>query len=658
MTKRKMPWSITLGNPARQGISRTQKGFNFAVRVPEGAKASLLLYKRGSSKVEYEIPLPEEDRIGEVSAVKLEPMEAGKWEYNYRLGGKVQPDVYTKMLRGREKFGAPMPESGMEHKIRGGLPEKPALQTKPLHIPYEDLIIYKTHVRGFTRQGSSKVRKKGTFTGVTEKIPYLKALGINALELMPVYEFWEIPQQEHQRQGCNTQRENEKINYWGYGSALYFAPKASFAATADPVAEFAFLVDSLHREGIECILEFYFGPDTNAGLVLDVLHYWQLNFGVDGFHLLGDGDWVNLAAKDVLLRKTKLIFLGYDTGAIYGERKNLYYRNLSEHNLGFQHDMRRFLKGDEGCVEAASYRLRRNPEKCAVINYFADHDGFTMADMVTYEQKHNEANGENNRDGSSQNYTWNCGVEGSTRKKSVRNLRMRQLKNAWLMLLTAQGTPMIYGGDEFCNSARGNNNSYCQDNEVGWVEWNQNKLGSEMLEFVKKCVEFRKAHPILHMQKEPRLLDYKSLGCPDLSYHGERAWYTQMEYNSHVFGAMYCGDYMKKPDGTGDDYIYIAYNMHWDPEVLALPTLPEHGIWKLAVDTSREEAFGSRNTEDIIDNQRKLTVPPRCVLILVSEKLLKPPAAEKRSGKEKRKNAVLAKEAEKDAAVGAAAPKQ
>ena len=613
-----MPWKVIQGDPYRQGITRTEKGFNFAIRVPDGKEASLLLYKKGSNKVEYEIPLPDEERTGEVSAVKLEPMEAGKWEYNYRLDGEVKPDVYTRSLRGREPFGSPMGEKKAEHLIRGVLPEKPVMETEPLCIPYEDSIFYKTHVRGFTKQKGSGVRNKGTFAGVEEKIPYLKKLGITALELMPVYEFFEVPCVEELRLNYRMDPMTPVLNYWGYGPALYFAPKSSFAATSDPNAEFAHMVDSLHKAGIECILEFYFPPNTNSGLVLDALRHWMLTFKVDGFHLLGEGNWVSLVADDPLLKKTKLLFLGYDTSQIYGENKRPNYRNLAEHNLSFQQDMRRYLKGDEGCVETAAYRLRRNPAACGQINFFADHDGFTMADMVTYEQKHNEENGEDNRDGSSLNYSWNCGIEGPTRKRTVSKLREKQLRNAWLMLMTAQGTPMIYAGDERCNTTKGNNNSYCQDNEVGWVDWNKNRSNLRMLEFVKSCIAFRKAHPVLHMREEPRLMDYKSYGAPDLSYHGERAWFAQMEYNSRVLGAMLCGDYGRKQDGTADESLYIACNMHWDPHEVALPTLKDKKIWKVAADADSEQGFYPPGEEAELSSQRKIMIPPRTVMVLIA----------------------------------------
>lgn len=618
MAKKKMFWRILKGDPTRMGITRTDKGFNFGVKVPGGKEASLLLYKKGSNKVEYEIPLPAEERTGEISAVELESLEAGKWEYNYMLDGKAGPDVYARALTGRADFGARLPEYGMEHIIRCMIPELPALVTKPLDISYEDSIIYKTHVRGFTMQKGSGVKEKGkgTFTGIMEMIPYLKDLGITALELMPVYEFFEMPLREESKLDYRQNPGEELCNYWGYGPALYFAPKASFAASSDPVREFAHMTDSLHQAGIECILEFYFPSDTSPGMVLDVLHYWMLTFGVDGFHLLGEGSWISLIADDPLLKRTKLLCQGYDTVQLYGENKTPYYRNLGEHNKSFLQEMRKFLKGDEGCVEAASYRLRRNPATCAQINFFADHDDFTMADMVTYEQKHNEENKENNRDGTNQNFSWNCGTEGPTRKRTILKLRERQMRNAWLILMTAQGTPMIYGGDERCNTTMGNNNAYCQDNDIGWVDWNKSKTSSKMLDFVKNCIAFRKNHPILHGRREPRLMDYKSYGVPDLSYHGERAWFAQMEFNSRVLGVMYSGAYGRKADGSEDDSLYIAYNMHWEPHIFALPILKEGRVWKIAADT--DQGFYQEGCEGELSDQKKISVVPRTVMILAA----------------------------------------
>lgn len=618
MTNQKNTWKIFPGDPTKPGITRTVAGFNFTIHVPSGSDASLLIYKKGSQLPVQEISLPENSRIGEVSSVRLEPMEADTWEYNYMINGAVCQDEYARAIVGREKFGADMPAAGELHTIRCKMPDISPMKTNALMIPFEDSIIYKLHVRGFTRQSTSKVRKKGTFTGLTEKIPYLKKLQITAVELMPAYEFFELPKSGTFRVNYMTDPAlPPKLNYWGYGSGLYFAPKSAYAATSDPCREFGDMVDALHQAGIECLMEFYFPDHMNPQFILDILHFWQLTYHVDGFHLLGDGNWFDIVACDSLLKKTKLIYVGFDAQRIYRDDKKPYYRNLAEHNLAYEHDMRRFLKGDEGCLEAASYRMRRNPRAHAVINYFADHDGYTMADCVSYEEKHNIDNGEDNADGTHLNYSWNCGVEGATRKPKLRKLRERLLRNAWLMLLGSQGTPMIYGGDELMNTAHGNNNPYCQDNEIGWQDWNMGKKNLQMLEFVKKAIEFRKKHPVLHMDSELRLMDYKSYGCPDLSYHGTRAWYTQMEYNFRFFGAMYCGDYATNQEGKKDNYLFYAYNMHWKEHEISLPTLPKHQIWYMAADTGSECGIYPEGEELLVENQRAIQVPPRTIYILV-----------------------------------------
>ena len=610
---------VESGNPALWGAVRTTEGYNFTVAVPEGKEASLLLYKKRRKDVWQEIPLREEDRVGNVSSVLIRGLTDGSFAYNYRIDGKILQDIYTRQLYGREKFGQKMPET--PDGIASMVPEAPAMKTRPLKLPYEEMVLYKTHVRGFTKDSSSKVKAKGTFQGIREKIPYLRELGVNALELMPVYEFFETPEGEKRRipdeNGvlCDVEQP-VRINYWGYAAhALYFAPKEAFSATGHPVQEFADLVDALHEAGIACILEFYFGPELSTYFILNVLHYWQLTFRVDGFHLIGEGAKVEEISKDELLKKTKLIFTGFDPSMVYGDGTAPACRNLGEHNLGYQEMLRRYLKGDEGCVSGFTYFQRRNPQTHGVINFFADHDGFTMADMVSYERKHNMDNGDDNTDGSNSNYSWNCGAEGKTRRQAVHHLRMRQLKNAFLMLMTSQGTPMIYGGDEFMNSQKGNNNAWCQDNRIGWVNWNNGKEGEELLAFVKQLIQFRKSHPVLHGAKELRLMDYLGAGCPDLSYHSQRAWFSQMENTCRFIGVMYCGDYARREDGEPDDYLYVGYNMHWNPHELALPSLPEKRVWRKTFDTDREESFLGEAAE--IVEGKSIRVAPRSIVILV-----------------------------------------
>ena len=613
----KTEWKITPGSPLRMGAFPWRDGYNFAVEVPEGAVAALYLYRSGEQRPSLTVPLPEKDRTGQVSAVRVCPLEPGEWEYRYKIDGRWQEDPWALEISGRRQFGRRDREAARCRLIR-----QPEMETRPLAIPYEDSVIYKTHVRGFTEQSASKVKDRGTFRGLEEKIPYLKSLGITTLLLMPVCEFQELPAPAGKKKTAGTaeRAEIERINYWGYEKALYLAPKAAYSATGRPAEEFAHLVDALHRAGIECMLEFYFDRTAGVRSVLDILAYWLTTYRVDGFHLLGEGAWAEAAAGEPLFRKTKLLYLGFSEEA-RGSGKIPSCRTLGEYNLSYEETMRRFLKGDGGCLGQAAWLLRRNSDTMAYINFFADHDGFTMADMVSYEQKHNEANGEENQDGCNTNYTWNCGTEGPSRKYAVRRLRLRLLRNAFLILLTSQGTPMIYGGDEFLNSQGGNNNAWCQDNEVGWINWKKQAAGEQMTAFVKRALAFRMAHPVLHRSGAVRETDYKNLGLPEMSYHSQRAWVADLENGSRRLGILYCGGYASHADGRPDDTVYILYNMHWEPHAFALPDLPEGTRWYAAADTGTEEGFFESGKERAVepDDEKRIMVEPRSVMILVGK---------------------------------------
>ncbi|HOO29165.1 MAG TPA: hypothetical protein PLU43_11935, partial [Lachnospiraceae bacterium] len=275
-----------------------------------------------------------------------------------------------------------------------------------------------------------------------------------------------------------------------------------------------------------------------------------------------------------------------------------------------------FLKSDEDMLQAFLYRQRRNPQDVHVINYLTAYEGFTLNDLVSYDYKHNEENGEENRDGNNYNYSWNCGAEGSTRRKAVGKLRMRQMKNAFAMLLLSQGTPMLLSGDEFCNTQYGNNNAYCQDNKVTWLNWKQTKQSQELYEYVKELIALRKSHPILHMEEELRIMDYAACGYPDLSYHAEAAWYPKMENHIRHIGMMLCGMYARIDRLTKDSFFFIAYNMHWESHKFGLPKLPKEMNWHYCLDTT-----DTLNRETVIKNleskQDEITVPERSVLVLI-----------------------------------------
>ena len=390
------------------------------------------------------------------------------------------PDPYGRSFVGRETWGD-LENAGKLLKSRAEEAKFDWEGDKTLQIPYEDMVMYRIHVRGFTRHPSSKTHDKGTFRAVLDKIPYLKELGITTLEVMPVNEFDEImmpPSVVGNPYGMD--QPTGKLNYWGYAPGFYFAVKASYASGREksPEWEFRMLVKELHKAGIEIIPELYFSGAESPVFVMDVVRYWIQEFHVDGIHLVGFAP-TGLLGNDPYLSRTKLMSTTWD--GISGGRT----KHLAEYNDGFLVDMRRLLKGDEDQMNNLIFRTKRNPKDHGVINYIANTNGFTMMDMVSYDMKHNEANGENNQDGNSYNYSWNCGIEGPTRRKKLLDLRKKQIRNAVLLVMLSQGTPLLLSGDEFGNTKNGNNNSYCQDNETSWLNWNQLRTNRDLFEFVK-----------------------------------------------------------------------------------------------------------------------------------------------------------------------------
>lgn len=600
------------------GANKLAGGCNFAVEVPEGSRASLVLYKKRSGKPYVEIPFTEEERIGNVYALFIPGFDTKEYEYNFLVDGQVYTDPCTYGILGRERFGAAVDTN--PHKVRCKFLKNEAFDwedDKNPVIPYHEMILYKIHVRGYTKANRNITGTKGTFQALEEMIPYWKELGINTIELMPAYEFMEsgVCKAADTKKMVSDKQVQGRVNFWGYISGYYFAPKRSYCATDDPEKEFKTLIRKLHQAGIACIMEMYFPQGCNSLTVLKALQFWKLYYHVDGFHVLGDGVPRELLMHDGILSDTRLMFHDFDENQII-KKKRPADKCIASYAPGFLQDMRRFLKSDEDMVLAAAYHIKRNPGDYAVINYMACQDGFTLNDMVTYNYRHNEANQEKNQDGSSYNYSWNCGVEGPSRKQQIRQIRERQMRNAFLMVLLSQGVPMIYGGDEICNSQNGNNNAYCQDNQVGWVDWKGLKKNEKMFRFVKNAIAFRKEHPVLHMPDVLRGVDYKTKGLPDVSLHGERAWYMNSENTSRLLGIMYYGAYADKTDGKEDDSIYIAYNFHWEIREFALPNLG-HKSWKKVIDTSavNENGFLDENEETY---SKKLEIAPRTIVVLLA----------------------------------------
>lgn len=556
------------GKPLPLGVTAVQDGMNFAVEVPEGKCCELLLYQKGEKEPEYVCEMVE--TAGSVHALRITGIDFSQYEYNYRIEKNVYPDPYARALAGRETWrkGVQPEEEEIRGRICAG--EYDWGDDRPLKIPEHQVIAYTLHVRGFTKDISSKVKAKGTFRGLTEKIPYLQDLGINQIQCMPVYEFDE----------CGRQ-----TNYWGYGEAYYFAPKSAYAASADAVTECKDMIRAFHKAGIEVVFEMPFAGGVSTMTVIECLRYYVMEYHVDGFVLNPYIASLETVSGDPILRRTKIL----------------------KHEDGFQNTMRRFLKGDEGMVPGVMYWLRKHSREDHIFNYLTSHTGFTLLDLVSYDRKHNEANGENNQDGPEYNYSWNCGAEGPSRKKAVVELRTNQIRNAFFLLLFAQGTPCILAGDEFGNSQKGNNNVYCQDNPTGWVNWKTGAKEKELHDFVKELIALRKACPVFCPEKEMLGIDRTGCGVPDVSYHGENAWQTPSEVPSRQLGVYYSGA------SEGSDDCFVAYNMHWLEHTFAIPAPAKGKKWYLAASTQE----GVLKKPEALADQRSIELLPRTINLLI-----------------------------------------
>lgn len=562
--------------------------YNFAVFFPQAKDCKLHIYQKDEQEATVTLSLFAHFEYPGVYTGKIERKQLdalGAWGYLYEAGGKKQVDPYAKKTYGRESFGKPgrlLSAIGQtEFDWTGDV--RPSLE-------YQDMILYKLHVRGFTMMAPG-VQHKGTYLGLAEKADYLTELGINAVLLFPCVEFNEIPEKEPAYLGVpayaarklppdtaaageKEKEKAEKVNYWGYTAEnCYFVPKASYAAKPEQAAdEFRQMVKRLHEKGIEVLMEMNFTPETNPELVVECLLWWVREYHLDGFRINKDCVPEKLLALHPYLAGTKLLTVGMDTNWIYGETQPKRV-NLAECNMGFAEDLRRYIKGDEEMVGRVAERTLRQTGAQGVINFITDNNGFTLADLYSYDVKHNEANGEDNRDGSDYNFSWNCGVEGKTKKKKVVKLRNQMRKNALALLLLSQGTPMLLAGDEFGNSQQGNNNAYCQDNEIGWVSWKEMRTNKELYEFVKMLIKLRKEHPVLHNKIALKGMDYISCGCPDSSRHGTKAWYPDYSNYSRAYAWLLCGKYAMVDRLTADCSFYLAANMHWEPHEFDLPAL-------------------------------------------------------------------------------------
>jgi isoamylase len=676
------------------GATLTPGGVNFAIFSRNATACTLVLYRRGEDEAFAELPFPSEFRIGDVYAMTVFGLDHEEIEYGYRMAGPcdfaagqhfdpnvVLLDPYAKVIGGRDVWGEE-PDWNRKPQHRGRILQEDFdwQDDQPLEIPAEDLVIYEAHVRSFTQHPSSKVKKPGTYAGLKEKIPYLKQLGINCLELMPIFEF-----DEFENSSKNPATGETRYNYWGYSTFGFFAPKAGYAATGPlgmQADEFKTLVKELHKAGIEVMLDvvfnhtaegdhrgpmisfrgldnktyymltpegYYFnfsgcGNTLNCNnpvvrnFVLDCLRYWVSEYHIDGFRFdlaailgrdpvgipLANPPLVETLAGDPILGRCKLVAEAWDAGGLYQVGSFPAYGRWAEWNGKYRDTLRKFLKGDLGQVGDLSLRLQGSPDlyygrgTAASINFLTCHDGFTLRDMVSYNDKHNEANGENNNDGANDNNSWNCGWEGDSTDAAVNTLRQRQIKNAAALLAVSQGIPMILMGDEVGRTQRGNNNTYCHDNDLNWFDWRLVDENADLLRFFKTVIAMRHAHPVLRSRDHLHHADYVGCGLPDVSWHGTRAWQPDWSAGSRVLAFMLSGRHAKSGAAPDDD-IYVVANSHWDSLEFELPAPTAGRAWHVAVNTSMpspEDCF-PQGTEPRLDNQHNIWLGGRSVMILV-----------------------------------------
>jgi isoamylase len=684
------------GRPLPFGATIVPGGVNFSVFSRFATECTLVLFNKHAVTPFAEIPFFDEFRIGNVFSMIVFDLDYENVEYGFRMDGPFNPqdgqwfdkskilmDPYAKAIGGRDIWGQePDWNDIYQHRARLVFDDFDWENDRPLEKPLEDLVIYEMHVRGFTRHASSGVKFPGTFAALRQKIPYLKELGINCVELLPVYEFDEF---ENSKISVTT---GERLyQYWGYSTVGFFAPKAGLAATGKygmQVDEFKTLVKELHAHGIEVLLDVVFNhtaegnengpyisfrgidnktyymltPDgyyfnfTGTGntlncnnpivrnMVLDCLRYWAAEYHIDGFRFdlaavlgrdqngapLSNPPLLESLAFDPILAKCKLIAEAWDAGGLYQVGSFPAYGRWAEWNGKYRDTIRKFIKGDSGVVGELAQRLQGSPDLYAwaargpnaSINFITAHDGFTLYDLVSYNDKHNEANGEHNNDGANDNNSWNCGWEGPTDDAGINALRRRQIKNAVAILMVSQGVPMLLMGDEVGRTQYGNNNTYCQDNDLNWFDWELINTNADLLRFFRQTIAFRRAHPVLRNNQFFQNRDYVGSGYSDISWHGTRAWNADWSDGSLTLAFLLDGRHAHG-GAAADDSIYVAMNAHWEGHQFEIPGLPEGKHWHVFANTEMgsPEDVWEPGAEPRLDDQRYFWLGPRSVVILV-----------------------------------------
>lgn len=689
-----LPLDVVEGFKIRPGFFRmygacvASNGVSFTINSHGATRCTLLLFKPRASKPYARIPFPDSYRIGDTYSMLVFDIKPDEFEYAFSFDGPYEPakgllfneenvllDPYSRAVTGQRKWGE-KPEGGKDFEYRARVVKSSFDwgNIKQLEQPFEDLVIYETHVRGYTKDKSSGVSAPGTFAGLKDKIPYLKDLGINAVEFMPIFEFDEI-------ESARVVDGVQLYNYWGYNTVSFFAPNTSYAFNEEhnhEGDELKSLIKALKENGIEVILDVVFnhtaegnemgpcfsfkGIDNNVyymltpdahyynfsgcgnvmncnhpvvrSFIIDCLRHWAIEYRVDGFRfdlasILGrDQNGAPMAnppileslAFDPVLGKMKLIAEAWDAGGLYQVGSFPSWNRWAEWNGRYRDDMRSFLKGDDGMAGNAITRITGSrdlysPESRghkASVNFLTCHDGFTLYDLYSYNEKHNEKNGWNNTDGDNNGHSWNCGAEGETDDPNVNGLRRRLIKNAFAALLCSRGPAMFFAGDEFCNTQFGNNNAYCQDNIISWLDWSRLEEFKEIHDFVRHMIQFRKEHPILRKMTKP-----SSCQFPEISVHNGTPFNASTDYKTKLIGIMYAG---RNEEDTEDDIVFYCMNAYWEPLVMQLPVLPNGKHWHVDTNTNAEYFDGEDFTAKTeLLGVNTIRVPARTTIILVAE---------------------------------------
>lgn len=651
------------------GATAIPGGVNFTVYSRGATSIELLLFRRREDEPFAVIPFPAHYRIGNVYSMIVFKLSIEEFEYAYRVDGPYDPekglifdknryllDPYAKAVTGQSQWGVSAPW-GQHYRARVVKDDFDWGDMASPLLPVEDLIIYELHVRGYTKHDSSGVFHPGTFDGLMEKLPYLLELGVNVVELMPIFEFDEM--QDYR------EIDGEKLyNYWGYNTVSFFSPNTSYTASTEynrEGNELKNLIRVFNQHGIEVFLDVVFnhtaegnenGPffsfkgfDNNIyymltpdgkyynfsgcgnslncnhpvvhQMILDCLRYWTITYRVNGFRfdlasILGRDEYgapmnepplLQSLAFDPILGNVKLIAEAWDAAGLYQVGTFPAWNRWAEWNGKYRDDLRRYLKGDDGMAQAAAMRIagskdlyNTNNRKNASVNFITCHDGFTLYDLYSYNEKHNQKNGWDNTDGANDNASWNCGAEGETGSVLINGLRHRMMRNAFAILMCSRGIPMFLAGDEFCNTQFGNNNAYCQDNITSWLNWNLLEENQDMFRFFQYMIRFRKEHRILRAN-----ISDGACGFPDTSFHGVTPWHSQFAGHEHYVGILFAGQEKNKPP----QIVYVASNAYWEELDVRLPHLPADMHWELAADTWEAEQRTNIFTENTFTIQAR-----------------------------------------------------